>query len=166
HVLAPFDTGLAARGGLLDAQLGHPGLDGLRHAAELLDLVDDAEGLGRQCVGERLHEVRPAPGIDHLGDPRLELEDELGVAAEASVGRAMASSKEFVCRLCVPPKTAAMASMVVRMMLLNGSCSVRLAPDVWQCVRSISEPACLGAKCFFIRVAHRSRAARSFATSM
>ena len=86
--------------------------------------------------------------------------------ADASVGSAMASSNELVCRLCVPPKTAAMASTVVRMMLLNGSCSVRLAPEVWQCVRSISDSAFLGAKCFVTSVAHRSRAARSFATSM
>ncbi len=35
-----------------------------------------------------------------------------------SVGSAMASSKLFVCRLCVPPNTAAIASMVVRTMLL------------------------------------------------
>ena len=86
--------------------------------------------------------------------------------ADASVGSAIASSKEFVCRLCVPPKTAAIASTVVRITLLNGSCSVRLAPDVWQCVRSMSEPCCFGWKCFFTSVAQRSRAARSFATSM
>ena len=64
--------------------------------------------------------------------------------ADASVGSAMASSNELVCRLCVPPKTAAIASTVVRMMLLNGSCSVRLAPDVWQCVRSMSDSAFFG----------------------
>ena len=86
--------------------------------------------------------------------------------AEASVGSAIASSKELVCRLCVPPKTAAMASIVVRTMLLCGSCWVRLAPEVWQCVRSMSEAGCFGAKCFCTSVAHRRRAARSFATSM
>jgi hypothetical protein len=37
---------------------------------------------------------------------------------ENSVGSAMASSSELVCRLCVPPNTAAMASMVVRTTLL------------------------------------------------
>jgi hypothetical protein len=37
---------------------------------------------------------------------------------EKGVGRATASSKEFVCSDCVPPMTAAMASMVVRTMLL------------------------------------------------
>jgi hypothetical protein len=85
--------------------------------------------------------------------------------AEASVGSASASSKELVCRLCVPPNTAAIASTVVRMMLLYGSCSVRLAPDVWQCVRSMSDSAFFGAKCLRMSVAHSSRAARSFATS-
>ena len=38
--------------------------------------------------------------------------------AENSVGSAIASSKLFVCRLWVPPNTAAMASMVVRTTLL------------------------------------------------
>jgi hypothetical protein len=38
--------------------------------------------------------------------------------AEKSVGSASASSKLLVCRDCVPPSAAAMASMVVRMMLL------------------------------------------------
>ena len=56
--------------------------------------------------------------------------------AEKSVGSAIASSKLLVCSDCVPPSTAASASIVVRMMLLYGSCSVRLTPDVWQCVRS------------------------------
>jgi len=58
---------------------------------------------------------------------------------ENSVGSAMASSKELVWRLCVPPSTAASASMVVRTTLLCGSCSVRLTPEVWQWVRSINE---------------------------
>ena len=43
---------------------------------------------------------------------------------------------------------------------------MRLAPEVWQWVRSMSDACCLGAKCFFTSVAHSKRAARSFATSM
>ena len=38
--------------------------------------------------------------------------------AEKSVGSAMASSSALVCSDCVPPKTAAMASIVVRTTLL------------------------------------------------
>jgi hypothetical protein len=38
--------------------------------------------------------------------------------AENGVGSASASSKELVCSDCVPPSTAASASIVVRMMLL------------------------------------------------
>jgi hypothetical protein len=38
--------------------------------------------------------------------------------AEKSVGRPSASSKLLVCRLCVPPRTAAMASTAVRTTLL------------------------------------------------
>src|SRR5213592_3952746 len=39
HVLAPVDARLAARGRLLDAELGHPRLDRLRHPAHRLDLL-------------------------------------------------------------------------------------------------------------------------------
>ncbi len=81
-----------------------------------------------------------------------------------SVGSAMASSKLLVCRLCVPPKTAAMASTVVRTILLYGSCSVRLQPLVWQCVRSIRLFGFFARKPFMMR-AHSSRAARILAIS-
>ena len=85
--------------------------------------------------------------------------------AANSVGSAIASSKELVCRLCVPPSTAAIASTVVRTMLLYGSCSVSDTPDVWQCVRSIDEPGFCGSNWLMMR-AHSRRAARSLATSM
>ena len=54
YLLTPTTTssprstrGLAAGRRLLDAQLGHARLDGLGHAAELLDLLDERPGLGR-----------------------------------------------------------------------------------------------------------------------
>jgi hypothetical protein len=84
---------------------------------------------------------------------------------EAGVGNANASSNEFVCSDWVPPSNAASASNVVRMMLLCGSCSVRLTPEVWQCVRNARLAGLLGAnRC--ISCAHNTRAARSFAISM
>ena len=42
----------------------------------------------------------------------------LAILALNSVGSANASSNELVCRDCVPPNTAAIASTVVRTMLL------------------------------------------------
>ena len=51
----------------------------------------------------------------------------------------MASSRELVCRLWVPPMVAAIASMAVRVTLLNGSCSVRDQPEVWLCVRRAND---------------------------
>jgi len=48
------------------------------------------------------------------------------------VGRAIASSNEFVCRDCVAPKTAAMASIVVLIILLYGSAAVNDHPDVYE----------------------------------
>src|SRR5207237_323266 len=65
-VLAAIDARLPPRRGLLDAQLGHAGLDGFSHAAHRFDLVDDAESLACQGVRQRLHEVRPGPRIDDL----------------------------------------------------------------------------------------------------
>ena len=87
------------------------------------------------------------------------------ILAENGVGNASASSKELVCSDCVPPSTAASASIVVRMMLLCGACSVRLTPEVWQCVRNARLAGFCGANCCMSR-AHRRRAARSFAISM
>ncbi|MNT63683.1 hypothetical protein D3C72_2015170 [compost metagenome] len=81
-----------------------------------------------------------------------------------SVGSAMASSKLLVCSDCVPPNTAAMASMVVRTTLLYGSCSVRLQPLVWLWVRSIRLLGFLASKPFMMRH-HRRRAARILAIS-
>ena len=86
--------------------------------------------------------------------------------AEKSVGSAMASSSALVCSDCVPPCVAASASMPVRVTLLNTSCAVRLQPLVWQCVRSASDLASLGANSFLISFAHSRRAARILAISM
>ena len=85
--------------------------------------------------------------------------------AEKSVGSAMASSSALVCSDWVPPSIAAMASTVVRITLLYGSCSVSETPDVWQWVRSIFDRSSLAPK-FVITRCHSTRAARSFATSM
>lgn len=43
--------------------------------------------------------------------------------ADMGVGNPSASSKALVCSDCVPPKIAAIASMVVRITLLYGSCA-------------------------------------------
>ena len=48
--------------------------------------------------------------------------------AEKSVGSASASSSELVCSDCVPPCVAAIASIAVRVTLLNTSCAARLQP--------------------------------------
>ena len=54
----------------------------------------------------------------------------LAIFDENLVGNPIASSSEFVCKLCVPPKTAESASIVVLVILLKGSCSVKLQPLV------------------------------------
>ena len=46
----------------------------------------------------------------------------------------------------MPPSTAAIASIVVRMTLLYGSCSVSDTPEVWQWVRSIFDCSVLRAE--------------------
>ena len=78
--------------------------------------------------------------------------------AEKGVGRAMASSSAFVCRDCVPPITAAIASIVVRTTLLYGSFSVSETPEVWQCVRSSKLFGFFGAKFSCTSSAHSWRA--------
>ena len=85
--------------------------------------------------------------------------------AEKSVGSAKASSSELVWSDCVPPCVAAIASMQVRVTLLNTSCAARLQPDVWQWVRKIERALVLGRKVLH-SLAQSTRAARILATSM
>ena len=55
--------------------------------------------------------------------------------------------------------------MQVRVTLLNGSCSVRDQPEVWECVRKARDFGFLGLNCL-MSLAHSTRAARILATSM
>ncbi len=48
-----------------------------------------------------------------------------------SVGSASASSKLLVCSDCVPPSTAASASIAVRIRFTSGCCAVNDTPAVW-----------------------------------
>ncbi len=80
HVLAAVDTGLLPGRGLLDAQLGHAGFDGLGHAAGLLHLLDQLPGLVGDVLGQAFHHVGTAPGVDHLGDTGFFLDHQLGIA--------------------------------------------------------------------------------------
>src|SRR5271165_855241 len=82
-----------------------------------------------------------------------------------AVGRASASSNELVCRLCVWPSVAAIASTQVRVTLLKTSCAVRLQPLVWLWVRSDRLLGFLGSNILTI-FAQRIRAARILATSI
>lgn len=81
------------------------------------------------------------------------------------MGKAIASSSEFVCKLCVCPMVAARASMQVRATLLKGSCSVRLQPEVCECVLSAMDFGFLGLKPLMI-FAQSTLALRSLAISM
>ena len=56
--------------------------------------------------------------------------------------------------------------MQVRVALLKMSCAERLQPEVWQCVRSESERASLGANSSLMSFAQSRRAARILAISM
>ncbi|MNY52604.1 hypothetical protein D3C86_1882890 [compost metagenome] len=87
------------------------------------------------------------------------------VRAEASVGRAIASSLELVCSDWVPPSTAASAEMAVRTMLLSGCWAVRLEPAVWVWKRSCQLLGSWALKRSRMILAHTRRAARNLATS-
>src|SRR5690606_15443675 len=77
----------------------------------------------------------------------------------------MASSKALVCKDWVPPKAADSASIVVLVILLKGSCSVKLQPEVCECVRSAKDFWFFGWNCVK-RFAQIYRAARIFAISI
>ncbi len=87
------------------------------------------------------------------------------IRAEKSVGSASASSRALVCSDWVWPWVAAIASTHVRTTLVNTSWAVSDQPDVWQWVRNDIDRGSLGPN-GRTSLAHSSRAARSFATSM
>ena len=81
-LVAPVDPGLASGRALLDAQLGHAGGDGLGHASQLLDLLDEGPRLGGQVVGQLLDVVAAGERVDDVGHAGLLGQDELGVAGD------------------------------------------------------------------------------------
>ena len=87
------------------------------------------------------------------------------VRADSSLGSASASSYALVCSDCVPPSTAASASIAVRTMLLSGCCAVSVDPIVWVWKRSASASARVAPKRSRMTSAQIRRAARNFATS-
>ena len=85
--------------------------------------------------------------------------------AEKSVGRASASSRALVCSDWVPPWVAAIASMQVRVTLLNTSCAVSDQPLVCEWVRSGRDLSLFGSNSL-TSLAQIRRAARILAISM
>ena len=85
--------------------------------------------------------------------------------ADSAVGRARASSRAFVCRLWVPPSTAASAWIVVRTTLLSIDCAVSELPAVCTWKRHIIERGSVAPKRSRMMRAHMRRAARNLATS-
>ena len=103
-------------------------------------LIDELESSMVDIISEWFHHVGSSPGISYLQQPwggkrtaravnTLGIPDSscrmiwvfLAMRALNNVGRARASSNELVWRDWVPPNTAAIASIVVRMILLYGS---------------------------------------------
>ncbi|GAA3310010.1 hypothetical protein GCM10020295_75970 [Streptomyces cinereospinus] len=80
---AGVDAGLGAGRGLLHAQFGDAGVDGLGHAAGLFDFLDVLPGPPRQVVGQLLDVGAAAPGVDDPCGAGLLLDEQLGVAGDA-----------------------------------------------------------------------------------
>ena len=87
------------------------------------------------------------------------------ILAAFAVGRPSASSKPLVCRLCVPPSTAASAWMATRTMLFSGCWAVSVDPPVWVWKRSSFDFSSLAPNRSVMILAHMRRAARNLATS-
>ena len=86
---AGVDPRLRLGGGFLDPQFRHAGLDRLGHAAERLDFLDMAPGLGREIAGQPLDIIGAAPGIDDAVGAAFLLQEQLRVARDAGgeIGR-------------------------------------------------------------------------------
>ena len=63
--------------------LAQPRVDGLGHAAHGLDFLDDLPGRVGHVLRQLLHHVAAGPGVDHVGDVGLFLDDQLRVARDA-----------------------------------------------------------------------------------
>ena len=83
HVLAGIDARLLLGRGRLDLELGPAAVHRLGHAAHGVDLLDDGPGGVGHILGELFHHVAAGPWVDHAGDVRLFLDDELRVARDA-----------------------------------------------------------------------------------
>src|SRR5512139_1770832 len=87
------------------------------------------------------------------------------ILTESSVGRAYASSREFVWRDCVPPNTAAKAWKATLTTLLSGCWAVREHPAVWVWNLSMQDSSFLALNRSFIIFDQSLRAALNLATS-
>src|SRR5438874_3657320 len=85
--------------------------------------------------------------------------------ADSSVGKASASSSEFVCKDWQPPRTAARACIATRMILFSGCWAVSEDPAVCAWKRKSSERGSFAWKRSRMILAHRRRAARYLAIS-
>ena len=83
RVLAAVDARLLLRRGRLDPELRPAALDGARHAADRLDLLEDRPRAVRHVLRQALHHVRARPRIDDAADVRLLLQQHLRVAGDA-----------------------------------------------------------------------------------
>jgi hypothetical protein len=70
-------------GAALDLHFCPAGFDGVRHAAHAVNFLDDLPGLVSEILGQPLHHVGTGPGVDDVGDMRLFLDHQLGVAGDA-----------------------------------------------------------------------------------
>ena len=97
---AAVDARLGVRGGFLDTQLGQAFLDGLAHAAHLLDFGDMSERLFGKVMRQAFDIVGPAPHIDRLARAAFLLQEELRVAADPG-GEIRRQGKRLVEAVCV-----------------------------------------------------------------
>ena len=120
--------------GVRDLLLEEARLDRRDHAAKVLDLFEVPLRLALHLVGERLDEVAPTERVDRVRNATLDTRAAAACAARCartlSVGSASTSSIALVCSDCVPPSTAASASIAVRAMFSSGCCAVSDTPAV------------------------------------
>ena len=86
HLLAAVNHCLAPRRSFFNFELGQAACNGFGHAAHFLNLFDQRPGLINKIRSEFFHIVRPSQRINHIGHPRLLLQNELSVAGNARRG--------------------------------------------------------------------------------
>ena len=82
NLITAINIGLPLRRCLFYSELWHAAGNGLGHTAHLINFLDKRPSLIRKISSQFFHVIRTRQGIDHIGDARFFLQNQLGVSSD------------------------------------------------------------------------------------